>query len=243
MLHTNRILSTLSILLFPYLSIILSVGTNASALTPSIYYFSVYEDAGVNDTFGPIYTTSNFSVTITYTIEDSFLQISNLGIITVIGLIDYENIALRLLSASVSGTSTGTVTLCLQDRNDNAPTQPYLTYLTIKIKNSLAVMTKIWKFRSTDADSNENGRVTFSLAASGGGGGGGGGSSNNNDKFSIDSSGILQNTSPLNSNKIFTVEVLITDGGSPSLTNQLTFSLSIVEQSGEFSKSTFVFVS
>ena len=240
MLHTNRVLSILSIL-FPYLSIILSVGTDASALTPPIYYFSVYEDAGVNDTLGTIYTTSNFSVTITYTIESSFFQISNLGVITVIGPVDYENIAHRLLSARVSGTSTGTVTLCLQDRNDNAPTQLTTTSLTIKIKNSLAAMTNIWKFRSTDADSNENGRVTFSLPASGGGGGGGG--SNDNNKFSIDSSGILQNISPFNSNKNFIVDVIITDGGSPSLTNQLTFSLSIVEQSGEFSKSTFVFVS
>ena len=230
MLHTNRVLSILSIL-FPYISITLSVGTDASALTPPIYYFSVYETES-NDTLGTIYTTANFNVTINYTIESSFFQISNLGVITVIGPVDYENIAHRLLSARVSGTSTGTVTLCLQDRNDNAPTQPNTTSLTIKIKNSLAALTNIWKFRSTDADSNENGRVTFSLAASGGGGGGG--ASNDNNKFSIDSSGILQNISPFNSSETFTVEVLITDGGSPSLTNQFNFSLSIVNQSGKY---------
>ena len=149
-----------------------------------------------------------------------------MGVITVIGPVDYENITHRLLSARVSGTNTGTVTLCLQDRNDNAPTQPNTTSLTIKIKNSLAALTNIWKFRSTDADSNENGRVTFSLAASG--------ASNDNNKFSIDSSGILQNTFLLNSSKTFTVEVLITDGGSPSLTNQFNFSLSIVNQSGKY---------
>ena len=181
----------------------------------------------MNNTLGTIYTTSNFDLTVNYTILDSFFLISASGVITVNEPIDYETLSHRLLTATISGTNTGSVTLCLQDSNDNAPMVSSPSSLTINTtKSKLASMNTIWKLYSTDADSNENGIVTFSLAASG---------SNDNNKFSISSDGILINTSPLSSNnKIFLVEIQVADGGSPSLTSQFTFMLTVNRIRGEF---------
>ena len=193
----------------------------------------MYEDAALFDPVGIVYSTSNIGLIVNYTISDSTFAINSSGVIFLSQNLDYETNSILDTTVSDNANSGANIHVCILDINDNIPyilSQSSITITTSS--NQIDAMTVIWKFLATDADSNENSVVTFSLASVGGGGGGGG-ASNDNNKFSITSNGILMNTSPLNSNtSMFQVEIVVTDGGTPRLSNQFTFSLAVDRQTG-----------
>ena len=198
--------------------------------TPSQYYFSLQENTNTT-TLGPVYITSNTDITPNYSSSNSDFQVESSGDITLQQSVsfNFENTADHRLTTVVSEattSNTANVTICLTDLNDNTPTAPSPTDLTISITPlELSANNIIVRFSSTDVDSNENGLVMFRINSS----------STNAANFSLTTAGVLENTDALPPGD-YSVVIEAFDGGSPSLTSTSTFNLTIV---GDPSKLTF----
>ena len=146
--------------------------------------------------------------------------------------LDYENIALRRLTTTITDSPTNMAYLivCLIDLNDNAPTQPTPNAVTILIVTTeLAANNIIIKFTSTDADSNQNGFIVFRIVDN----------TTSAANFTLTSTGVLKNTDPLPPDD-YRIEIGAFDAGSPSLYSVTTFVLTISGNAGNFSKECFV---
>ena len=195
--------------------------------TPSQYYFSLQENTNTT-TLGPVYITSNTDITPSYSSSNSDFQVASSGGITLQQSVsfNFENTADHRLSTVVSEattSNTSNVTICLTDLNDNTPTAPSPTDLTISINTDLSANNTIVRFNSTDADSNENGRVMFRIDSS----------STNAANFSLTTAGVLENTDTLPQGD-YSVVIEAFDGGSTSLTSTSTFNLTIASNTGKF---------
>ena len=139
---------------------------------------------------------------------------------------NFENTAdHRLLTVVSEATTSNTadVTICLTDLNDNTPTAPSPTNLTILINSTkLSANNTIVRFSSTDADSNKNGLVMFRINSS----------STNAANFSLTTAGVLENTNALLPGN-YSVVIEAFDGGSTSLTSTSTFILTIASNTGK----------
>ena len=189
--------------------------------TPSQYYFSLQENT--SSTLGPVYITSNTDITPSYSSSSSNFQVASSGSITLqAGVsLDYEDPDQRRLTTVVSEnttTNTANVTFCLTDVNDNSPTSPTPTALSISITTSdLPIDRVIVRFDSSDADSNKNGLVIFTTDSA---------------DFSLTTGGVLVNTAALAPGD-YTADIMAVDGGSPSLTSTSVFDLTIVADISE----------
>ena len=154
------------------------------------------------------------------------LSISNNSEVSLIELLDYESE--RIFFSDVQEDSyniSADLIFCILDVNDNTPTSPLPTSLIINTPETyLNVSAFTMRFYSDDLDSNINGNVTFMLIDNG--------IPNNNSLFRISSDGILKNIVSLRQN-IFTIIVQATDGGSPALSSQTNFTLTLNTRIGK----------
>ena len=137
-------------------------------------------------------------------------------------MLDYENTSQRLLTASITENTVSPVTadviICLIDLNDNPPSIPSPSSLTIRVSVSqLNSGNVIVRFNSIDPDSNRS--VTYSLT--------------NETVFSITSAGVLQNIISLDPDT-HNVTVVAQDAGTPSMSSSVLFSLTITTDSSEY---------
>ena len=152
--------------------------------------------------------------------------ISNDGEIALVDSLDYESDTERIIFSDVQEDTYNISTdliICVLDVNDNVPTSPVPTFLTMNTPESnVSVSDFTMRFYSDDADSDLNGIVTFSLVDV---------TPNNNNLFRIDSNGTLLNIEALTEG-MFTIIVQATDGGSPALSSQTNFTLTVATGTG-----------
>lgn len=101
-------------------------------------------------------------------------------------------------------SSTATVTIGIQDINDNSPVFTEVPF-TKSLNPSPSINTYVTEVTAHDADSGNIGLVTYSLGP-------------NTPYFKIDSqTGVVRTNSALPSDKkMFNIEVIASDGGSPA---------------------------
>ena len=114
-------------------------------------------------------------------------------------------------------TGTATVTILIDDVNDNDPVI-YGTY-QVSVDENAGINTVVTTINATDADSDENGQLTFSIV-----------SGNTDSDFKIDASmGLIQIANSLDRERTssYVIGVDVLDGGSPVRSSYVNVSISI----------------
>ncbi|KAI6649606.1 hypothetical protein LOD99_6610 [Oopsacas minuta] len=202
----NLVLIYSSVLLL--ISILQTGLTHDVVFTPDYSVFSFFENVAISNSLGRLYTTSN--------VDHIYLQNS----------IDYENTSesnifqLRI-EQSFAHNRVAEVYLCVLDANDNAPTEPTIGNISVLTNGTTLEIGVIIKFNSIDADSNLNGKVTYTMTT------------RENDLFNLSSDGILMNAEALSANDTeFIIEYEISDGGNPFHFSNYTFRFSVDRDEG-----------
>ena len=194
------------------------------AFTPNQYYFAINENSNSTTTIGNVFITTNRDVTTSFATSSQNFEVTTSGQLSLQEniVLDYENTSQRLLTASITENTVSSVTadviICLIDLNDNPPSIPSPSSLTIQVSVSqLNSGNVIVRFYSIDPDSNRS--VTYSLT--------------NETVFSITSAGVLQNIISLDPDT-HNVTVVAQDAGTPSMSSSVLFSLTITNDSSEY---------
>ncbi|KAF5307382.1 hypothetical protein FQR65_LT07099 [Abscondita terminalis] len=146
------------------------------------------------------------------------------GVITISEMLDYERAKDYFLTIqAVDGgtpplSNMATVNITVTDCNDNAPIFGQVSYST-RIREDAQVGDKILQVTATDLDSDENGRVSYSIIRG-----------DNHDQFNIDAdTGYLSVASALDRESIssYVLEILAKDNGLPVLSRQVLVNIEI----------------
>ncbi|XP_056408915.1 protocadherin-16 [Hyla sarda] len=120
-------------------------------------------------------------------------------------------------SGSPPAYTRARVTLRITDVNDNPPTFMSSSH-TLRIQASTPIDSIIFTAKAQDLDVGANGQIHYQLVPQG--------------PFSIDSSGQIQITGPLNQES-YDLRVLALDGGFPQLSSELEITVLVIEQESE----------
>ncbi|XP_046549710.1 protocadherin Fat 4-like [Haliotis rubra] len=139
--------------------------------------------------------------------------------------LDYENISIYrdlIILATDQGqpalTSSSIITVKVVDVNDNAPTFSKSSYDVNVTNTGTAGSIPLFLLSVHDADSEENGKVSLSIA-----------SSQDSNLFTITSNLIRLNSSPQLTSKDYDFNVTATDGGTPSLSATTTVTVHVMQ--------------
>ncbi|XP_075054561.1 protocadherin-16 [Mixophyes fleayi] len=147
---------------------------------------------------------------------------SHSGILSTRRQLDREQDAELILevqahSGSPPAYTRARVTLRITDVNDNPPTFTSSSH-TLRLQGSTPVGSIIYTAKAIDNDAGANGQVHYQMVSQG--------------PFSIDSSGKIQITGPLNLES-YELRVLALDGGFPQLSSELEVTVLVIEQETE----------
>lgn len=120
-------------------------------------------------------------------------------------------------SGSPPAYTRARVTLRITDVNDNPPTFMSSSH-TLRIQASSPIDSIIFTAKALDPDVGANGQIHYQLVSQG--------------PFSIDSSGQIQITGPLNQES-YELRVIALDGGFPQLSSELEITVLVIEQESE----------
>ena len=167
--------------------------------------------------------------TVQYAPDDGglFTIDSNTGVITTLASFDYEAATQRTFEFTVRNVApdcgtpdsiTGTVTITITDENDNPPVCSSIAPVTLP--ECVGVTTAISYTKPTDADSNENGRITYRFGE------------NHDEDFQINhNSGDIQVFQSLDRERMdsYSFDIIATDGGDPPMSCSTTLSVTITD--------------
>ena len=207
---------------------ILDVNDNNPIFSEDIYSVSVQEDFTIDDTITIVACTDldiemniNYEITDSYpngTYPDTFAINSTGGEITLQMPLDFELFPMYMIDVLCSDSGglqdNTTVVITVIDVNDNAPIITTFFNDVIQVNDQSEVGFSVDRFQCTDADSNENGNITYSI--------------DSNDFFVVDEvTGVISvSVSLILPGNVFYVDGNITvecmDQGNPPLTNSST---------------------
>ncbi|XP_031337329.1 fat-like cadherin-related tumor suppressor homolog isoform X2 [Photinus pyralis] len=146
------------------------------------------------------------------------------GVLTISEMLDYERAKDYFLTIqAVDGgtpplSNMATVNITVTDCNDNAPIFSQVSYGT-RIREDAQIGDKILQVVATDLDSDNNGRITYSILRG-----------DNHEQFTIDQdTGYISVAAPLDRESIssYVLEVLAKDNGLPVLSRQVMVTIDI----------------
>ena len=214
----------------------ISIIPNTLTFTAATYIFSLDEELPINTPVGTIQINRDSSATdIVLSIEprDAPFSITHnsdednrvlAGTIQTTEVIDRDNnerdqfvFSIIASRTAVSETATATVTVNIQDINDNSPT--YTGDRELSIEENAASSTIIANISATDKDSGENGTITRYVLV------------NNNQFFTISNQGVLRSNVMFDyeTRQDYDITVRIHDSGRPTMrTSEYDFTINII---------------
>ncbi|ESO89854.1 hypothetical protein LOTGIDRAFT_164541 [Lottia gigantea] len=169
-------------------------------------------------------SAANSNNVFTYILTNLYFEVHpNTGVITNKAALDRETIEMHKLvveardQGTPSLTGTATVTVIVDDINDNSPVITG-TYDRIVVEDT-SVGTLLFTVLATDADSGLNGKLTFSIAAG-----------NTDNDFKIDSDGgfvQVQNSLDRERRTVYNLQIKVDDNGAVRNSDFITIDLTI----------------
>ncbi|XP_059167708.1 cadherin-23-like [Physella acuta] len=160
---------------------------------------------------------------------NSYFQVNSAnGDVTTKATLDRETLSshviyIQVIDQSTSSdpiiqTSTATLTIIVDDINDNPPVITG-TYSVSVLENSV-INTLVLTVTATDLDANQNGQLTYSITAG-----------NTGSAFKIDSTGRVQVAAALDreTTATYTITIRVSDKGTPSLSDQIDAVITITD--------------
>ncbi|XP_055958239.1 protocadherin Fat 4 [Patella vulgata] len=192
------------------------INDNPPIFSPMDFTVNILEDVPVGTSVTTVNakdadSTANSNNIFTYSLTDAYFSVdANTGEIMVTAALDRETIASHILTLQATDqgtpamTGTATVTVLLDDINDNTPiiTGTYDT----NVAEDKAIGTLMFTVAATDADSGNNGRLTYTIT-----------NGNTNTDFKLDANaGVLQINKQLDreTTQSYTLQITVSDNGA-----------------------------